>query len=360
MAAPAFRHAILATIDYELFGSGAGDLETHLLQPTEQLLHFFAQRQIRATFFIEVAEILALQQAVEDGKAPSALQEGYARIQQQLKTLVASGHDVQLHYHPQWVGAVWRQDGWHLPTSHGGILHTGLQAFHQTVQHGKALLEEIAGEARPGYRCQVFRAGMYHLDRTPAVGAALLELGFRADSSVVRGYHRRDAVAEIDYRDLQDVREPYWRTLAGGPFAGQGDALLEFPVWSLFEPQWRKLSLHRLAQKWANRRANRPAGGEQAGRTGTASPLSLLRWLAARQANIWDFTLMTAPQLLRHYRRALRFHQPCAFFPLVMIGHTKELRSLAPLSRFHRFTRETNVPWIPFSSALEAAEAAGA
>jgi hypothetical protein len=67
--------------------------------------------------------------------------------------------------------------------------------------------------------------------------------------------------------------------------------------------------------------------------------LNLAAWLCRKQAIHFDFCLLTGRQLVDFYDSALVFHQSDGFFPLVLIGHSKELHSLKPLSELCEYVR---------------------
>jgi hypothetical protein len=345
--------SILISVDYELFGNGEGSIQDHILRPTELLLSFLMRKGLRATFFIETAEFLAMGELVRSGRGPLGLQKDYAEILLQIEKLFRLGHDVQLHYHPQWSRAVWSAEGWSLPAQ-ASLLGTGQETLLDHLLRGKHFLENLGKPIRPSYCCQIFRAGMLHYDRRPETGRILHAAGMRADSSMARGYWHRNPFADIDDRDLLDIHAPFWHTLDGSPSEPVPGALLEIPVWSVFESQWHKLTAGRLLTKLIRNRSQ-VRSREDYQRTGRPSnPFSLASWLASRQANLWDFTLMSSRQLIRHFRRALVFHPPGPYLPLVMIGHTKELNQLKSLGRFYDYVSDAGRPeWHTLSEAFE-------
>ena len=44
---------LILTFDYELFGSGQGEVFKHLVKPTNYILDTLDELEIKATFFIE-------------------------------------------------------------------------------------------------------------------------------------------------------------------------------------------------------------------------------------------------------------------------------------------------------------------
>lgn len=351
--------SICITIDYELFGDGSGDVQAHILQPTEQLLTFFEVKGIKATFFVEVAELLVFAKTVHAAKGASTLRNDYDAICRQLEKIVREGHDIQLHIHPQWLDAHWNGERWVFSSESYSLLQWGVEPFKDFLRQGRTFLESIGQEVSANYACRVFRAGGLHFDRSCEVGHALLDCGLLLDSSVCRGFHRQTRYANIDYRDLLEVPLPYWPTIDGRVAASaKNNALWEVPVWAVQQPQWRKLTPNRLRNKLqldnstASLRLQQSIGQNMAQAEIPRNPLKLLFWFMERKPLIWDFCLMTGQQLIHAIKLALNFHDVDRFFPLVMLGHTKEVQSLSPLERLHAHLNDEGVDWITMSQVL--------
>ena len=54
-----------------------------MLQPTFDLLEFFKEREIRATFFVEVLELMAMEETVQAGRGGPSLAEDLAEVREQ-------------------------------------------------------------------------------------------------------------------------------------------------------------------------------------------------------------------------------------------------------------------------------------
>ncbi len=345
--------SICVTIDYELFGDGSGSIQRDMLQPTLELLSFFNARNIKATFFIEVLELFAMEKAVQVGEGDPSLANDMSAVRDQLKRIVAEGHDIQLHLHPQWHGASWSAEGWILGSKHYGLLQWGEQVLEELVRRGKEYLDEIARPLSSDYECRVFRAGGFHFDRTDLVGEILLGRGIRMDSSTCRGYWRQTPYSSIDYRDLIAYRRAYWRTLDGGINYEDRDLLWEIPIWAKPARQWRKISVGRLRRLFRGDRSKLGLEEISSQTSLRFSPGGILKWMWETQPMLWDFCLLSARQLVESYMAAREFHQVEGFFPLVMIGHTKHLRDLFALAEFHSAVSQNgSVKWISMSEAM--------
>lgn len=195
------RANLILTVDYELFGSGAGDLDAHLVEPTTRLLRLARQHAVPVTVFVETEEIRFLERHAALG---SALATQVERVRGQLRAAVAGGHDLQLHVHPQWADATWdggrarvREDAWRI----GDVPAAGVARL---LGEGQAWLEECARPARSSYRCDVFRAGAWCIQPEREVLSTLRALGFRMESTVVPSLaHPR----RLDWYDFSSAPE---------------------------------------------------------------------------------------------------------------------------------------------------------
>jgi hypothetical protein len=338
---------ILVTVDYELFGDGTGSVDEHMIRPLDDLILLWDRLEIRATVFVEVAELLAFEEAVSTRQAPEVLGRQLMAIRSQLRKLLEHGHDLQLHVHPQWQGATWERGAWKLGTDHYGLLRTGAEGFSGLLSRAKAYLEAIAADVRPDYKCRVFRAGALHFDRQEESGRLLASHGIEVDSSVCRGYVRNTRDSKIDYSDLLENRAPFWPTLDGSSIDEEDAALWEVPVWSVMKAQWHKLTPRRLTNKLVSVLGGADAMS-QAGHTGLSfsNPRETLSWLATKQPIMWDFCNLPASGLNELLKTAMAFHLRRNMNPLVMIGHTKEFSSGRSLVGFAEAVREDpRVQW---------------
>lgn len=346
------RVLIAVTVDYELFGNGRGDLVEHILEPTDRLLAFAAGWNLPLTFFIETAELLAFDRAVRANTVGPGIGKAYRDIRAQIARMVREGHDVQLHFHPQWVDARWTPDGWLLGSQSGDLLQFGSERLARELRAGKAFLENICQSEDSDYVCRIFRAGGYHFTRDARIGRLLADLGITADSSIVKGYHRNTVYAQVDHRDLTEIQPPYWLTIDGGQ-GGAAEGILELPVHARVQRNLSKLNPTRIMSK-LRRSPTRPqdavyqAGAEQ-------SLSGLVSWLLQHQANIWDFCLLGAGELITHYQKAQTQYAEYDLIPLVMIGHTKELVDLHALEKFCTYIEQRSMADWATMRALETA-----
>jgi hypothetical protein len=93
---------IIPTIDYELFGNGRGDPIKHIIKPAERLLNIANKYDVSLTIMFEIFEYIAFEKYNKDfvnnyGYSPAE------KIKNQIKKAYGTGHDIQLHIHPQFI-----------------------------------------------------------------------------------------------------------------------------------------------------------------------------------------------------------------------------------------------------------------
>ena len=91
---------IYITLDYEIyFGENHGTVENCIIYPTSELIRIAEKYNVRFSFFVDSGFILKLD---EFRKRFPVLENDYQAIIKQVNYLSATGHDIQLHIHPQW------------------------------------------------------------------------------------------------------------------------------------------------------------------------------------------------------------------------------------------------------------------
>src|SRR4051812_23057907 len=105
---------IFITLDYELFfGSKPGSQENAIIYPTKQLLVILNKHKAKASFFVDSGYLLKLKEYKV--KYPD-LEKDYEEISDQIKSLSADGHDIQLHIHPHWEDSYYDGNKWIINT----------------------------------------------------------------------------------------------------------------------------------------------------------------------------------------------------------------------------------------------------
>src|SRR5262245_54353363 len=105
------RIHLVLTDDWELRGDGAGNIEALQFGTMPKLSDLLEAQGLRASFNVEVMQQLEhLRQGKQDAELATRA-EGWKR---HVQDAYRRGHDVQLHIHPQWSRAEYRDGRWSL------------------------------------------------------------------------------------------------------------------------------------------------------------------------------------------------------------------------------------------------------
>jgi hypothetical protein len=285
------------------------------------------------TIFFEVEEYLAFMR--ERSSLTRLL--GYdpaAEIRNQILDLARRGHDIQLHLHPEWVGASFVDDRWILRPEKSSV-DTLFETKAETAQYiaeRKLIIDDLLAQAGRGQRVSAYRAGAFCAQPGEKLLHALTENGFILDSSVVKGMRRNDRNATFDFSSSPERRR-HWFVRDDVAREDATGTLYEVPIYSRMGRRFHQLTPKRLTAKFSRKvpKAKQLEMVEQLriGRT----PLSIARFLLQCFPIKLDFHNMTSRQMLRWIQRAAAPVDGDEDV-IVLIGHTKEHTDDTDFARF--------------------------
>ena len=331
MSAREANHLIL-TVDYELFGNGSGCPAKCVIAPTERILSIASRYSTPVTLFVEALEFMAM----EGERATSADADA---VKAQIRSAVRSGHDVQLHLHPQWVNASFGTNHrWALDLEKWRIGDLKVNEVAQLLASGKAWLETVLRPVESNYACYAFRAGGWCIQPSLLVLQALNELDFRVDSTVAPGLRDARRGAWFDFRAAP--RKPCWR-VAQDVCQESRTGIWEIPI---VVARVSAIDHGRalLRRKWS-RASEFAAGcsGSYASANITWNSLVAKAFKFPSLGSLMlDISTVPATMLIAAVRNWLsRFAQTRQPIPIVAIGHTKNFtaQSEAELETFLRW-----------------------
>jgi hypothetical protein len=339
---------LILSLDYEIFGNGAGDVMRDIIEPTSRLLDICDHHGAKLTIMFEVAEYWAFR------KMEDKLNLGYSpanAMAEQAQNAISRGHDVQLHLHPQWIGAelkdrVWRVriDQWciaELP--HGLDDKEDEYSITGALSKGKRTLERIICPVKPTYECIAFRAGGFHIQPSRYVIPAMKIAGLLIDSSVVQGLYVKSPLWRCDFRKAES-NFGYWWTMAddvcrSGPDYEQ---ILELPVYSRLQSYITNLRWSKLRAELKRRKLESHYSGtiKQAGGIRSTYKLTqILQKLASTHPVTVDFCKMNAQSMIKAMEEVIltngyRDDETERTVPVVLIGHSKDFWNDKQLDSF--------------------------
>jgi hypothetical protein len=352
------RYLIL-TLDYEIFGYGQGDVHENVVGPAARMAHLCEKFGVPMTIFLEVEEYLAFQRHGRElkdalGYDPAGL------IREQLRTLVRSGHDIQLHIHPQWFGAHYQAGKWNLQWERSAVddLFETQEEVTRYIGERKAVIDEMVSELVPGRSVKVFRAGAFNAQPGQKLIKALETHGFVIDSSVVRGLHCYNPQQHLDYRQAPGAKG-LWRISTDVATEDPAGRIWEIPIYSVMRRRFHQATARRLLAKFSK---NVPRDQQK----GLIAELGLRRnawqfakFLCQRAPVKLDYDNLSPAKLLQWIRSA---PEPVdgELDVVVLIGHTKEHRNDRSFDRLLRIiTKDPRLKVVTFdfiANALAASD----
>lgn len=349
---------LILSLDYELLGNGGGNVRSMLVQPTDRIMDICDAHGAKLTIMFEVAEYCAMKDAAEKNLLPYDYNPAEL-MADQAKEAVRRGHDVQLHIHPQWIGAQFRDGVWHLNMQHYRIadLPGGYGSREDpfsvlgALNLGKKTLESLLKPVNPNYECRVFRAGGFYAQPSKLVIQAMREIGLWADSSVVRGLHTARPW-EVDYRNAEKASGWWWTTCNDVSLRGaKNEGVLEFPVYSLMAPYYRNFTLSKLKCTLKRRALEKQDPHRQVnGRESTPNIWSIFFRMFETHIHSYDFCKLSSSEMVETLIKEEHAES------LVLIGHSKDFYND---DNFDRFLKEVKkFQWVSFSSFHDVASSA--
>jgi len=315
---------IIITLDYEIWGDGSGDVRKLIIEPTDRLLRILNDKNIRMTVFFELEEFLVFKKYTKELRSHFGY-DPVSLIEDQLKKIICEGHEIGLHLHPQWIGGEFNGKRFNLFMENQCLfdVYKNKQEITAYLKDRLTILRTLVKKYNREAEISCFRAGGFALRPEKLTINALYSLGIKADSSVIQGLYRICKSVNIDYRDAPN-NKGFWRVnndLGKPVIKGK---IIEFPIYSQMKPEFKKLSINRIKQKFFS--PNRTAKSISDGVSELAlpkTPWGMLHHLFKKSPIKFDFCHMTSKEMLSFVYDAEKENGQMKY-PLTMIGHSKE------------------------------------
>jgi len=309
------------TLDYELYGDGSGDVFEHMIHPTERILAICRHHDIRLTLFFEVLEYIRLKQEWASGNKMGYTADPTAAIEQQLQSMAAAGHDIQLHVHPQWVNAQYIDGAWQVDFENwrlGDFDVSSAYSIEDMLREGKQVIEDLIKPVFSDYQCTILRAGGYNVMPSEPVYKAMVNVGLKVDSSVYPGGFEAGDLSRYDFR-AAPLNLDHWPAMAEDFCQPVRDSkVLEVPIFALPQRRLRKISPARIRSMLQNRES---AGRALAAKTEKRSLWQKIAFFFEKEAFSWDFCLFDMALHKRFFRMIAQHYSDRKLF--VLVGHPK-------------------------------------
>lgn len=336
-------YKVLFTSDYEIHGSGMGSPKELVVDPTTRMLDQLDGYGGKLTIMADTGEILKFKEYAE---TTGDDRFHWGAIARQLQRAVRTGHDVQLHVHSSYFNARWNESKafWEQDFSEYDLASLPYERLRHMIHAGKSLLEMTCRTAKPDYECFAFRAANWSMHPSATILRALIDEGFRIDTSVWK-YGRYDDLVKFDYTTAHSDLVPWPVDPSDVCRRDRDGKIFEFPIYTEEQPIWVFLTANRVYRVIAQRLNPLPDPNAVSSSPLPKASLSdkLLRKarkLGGRQPWKMDFNQCTGKQLIAGLERVeRRYGHPLAPLPFVLIGHSKTFtrhneRSLRPFLEF--------------------------
>ena len=308
---------VILTVDYERWGNGTGDFKEIVYEPTEIMLDSCERVGAKLTIFAELGHYWAM---LNSGL--SEFDRDINLFESQLQDAILRGHDVQLHLHPQWIGA--HYDGiWQLDFSKWACSELSFEEIFSLLKKGKFDLENLLKPIRNDYVCNVFRAGGWCATPSQSLVKALIGNDFIIDSSVAKGVVLKSNVSHVDYSNAYSNVRPWLINEDDINKSSSSGRLIEYPIFS--SRKFLPLIIVDKNQKMLSDRVRSVPRTKGGGPIFISSKSSYCgRIISSIYPGRYyqnDFCTVTSKILVRNLKRILYYR--LGDFPVVYISHTK-------------------------------------
>lgn len=350
---------LIFTLDYEIHGNGSGEFKNWAYLPTSQMLNTFDNYGAKLTIMAEMGHYWAMK------KLENIFHEDIALFESQLKDAIQRGHDVQLHFHPQWIDAKFEDGAWKLDfslKSIGRLCHNYEEAFFY-LSKGKAELQELLTPVNPNYKCCCYRAGFLQMQPSEIMIKAMIDAGFKSDTSVSKGMKSKNALISQDYSSAFSNYRP-WK-INNSDICKRDDEgkIYEFPIFSTYAGINDKI-IRRLKNIPKRKKIDEvfshfmeTQGKWMATADETGFTFEKFKRAVTKRWFYIDFCSRNHLDLTGDLKKAistLKKNKDYNYIPLVLIGHSKDFFFANNLAMFLKECQSIDeVDFVTYSTGLE-------
>ena len=305
----------IVTIDYETFGNGSGCLHNCVISPTDKLLSILNLHDVKATFYVDALEFLQME--VWAKKHDSKFLKTIGLIKEQLKVIYESGHDLQLHLHPQWLDSPLKKGHeWSINYDKWRIGDCSRNEINQMIECCIDWIRNAISSS--SWSPSSFRAGGWCIQPSETIIDCLIAKGILSDSSVAPFCRNSHPTNWYDFKDSPDV--PYWH-IDSDVLRISKSGLIETPI-----ATGKIFGLDLIVKKVFKKEGYQPAdcnGSYLQNRTLLSSLKGKFRKLFPFNHFMADFCLLNARQIQKIHQSWVEKYKKSNLTPIVSIGHNK-------------------------------------
>lgn len=307
---------IVFTVDYEIHGNGSGSFIDFCYMPIERMLDLANEFKVKITLMVEMEHYFAMELYENIFSSEIML------FRKQLKRAIVEGHDVQLHLHPQWRNAKYK-DGWSFPYTHTQIsyLCDDVEYAIERIKKAKKWLEDYLRDFKEDYQCIGFRAGYFQIQPSINIYKALNSNGICCDTSVFKGFYRNsNNTSTINFRKVEGFNEPYMVEPYDFSLSGNNSNILELPIFSRKETVFKYYLKSRKYKKIINQIVTKKIKIKKITNS-TKSPKKQFFVFNLFKFMYWDFCKDNPLQIKKSIKKIKLKNKDQ---PIILIGHSKD------------------------------------
>lgn len=316
---------LILTLDYELYGNGSGNVFKHIIEPTESLLKIAKKYGVKYTFFFEVVEYWKLKEEWNNGNKMGYDTDPCEAMAEQMREAYSEGHDVQLHFHPQWVEAKWIDCEWKVNLNNwrlSGYNGEGESSLINLFEKGIETLDNILRPVDQKYKCIAIRSGGYNAQPSQNIVKAMKKFDIIIDSSIVPGAVEKGKLSSYDYSKISNEIS-YWRVNDNLECADEKGGIIELPIMTLPIIRFTKyFSWERIKSILRNRKSAQDSFNAKTA-TQEGNKISKLGYLLGTEYQTWDFCLFSKSLHKQFLNRVESTNRQFS----VLVGHPKSFTS---------------------------------
>lgn len=336
--------------DWELSGTGSGDIRERQFRPMRELVNIYNAHGIHGSFNAETMQQLSFRKHQTEH---SELKELADEWDDHVRETFRQGHDIQLHVHPQWQDAEYKDGQWKL-TADWSILNYDPETAYRMLLSGKEYLEQLLQPLDPNYRCVSFRAGSWCLAPSPHLLSLLVRLGIVFDMSIVGGVRYETKNITLDYTTCEEDFLPYYPVMTDArKISDKPEPIICVPT-NHFYGSRRQVLKHHWRQAWLQLKKKVTPGAASA-KSARSVEVYGQEWAQSRHASaltrvyekgvvpylkgkhlISDLAQLDHQLLnemlssIRHRARASGMDE----LPVLLENHTKDIQDFSDITRF--------------------------
>lgn len=296
---------IILTIDYEIFGDGAGDVIKHIIKPTSKILEICDRHKVPLTIMFEVNEyqkFLKYESELSKNLGYSPAQE----MKKQVLDAYSKGHDIQLHIHPQWVDAEYKNLKWIMKDPERSITDFPKTKINAIIQEGKKRIENIVQAMNKDYAVQCMR-----LTNLPWIEAPV-----QVHDAMIQNQIYFHSLATSD--SLKNNKQGFW-------YIDPAQTIFEIPIHSLTKSGYKKFTWNRIKTAFYRKLYTKSAISPDPSLRSQGLFFKLKNLIFDPQSIKWDFCKQNNREMIKFLDEAIeRYDHLKEDVPLVMIAHSKD------------------------------------